>query len=437
MFFELNENKLVISLDYDGCLDNNNLAARQYLIQHLVDILKDHPQITELEILVGSTRSYAFTYDFYTSYLHNRVGKPHDSCATLKEIFLDQLQTALLNNGLDRVKLHFDEVMMADILSDFEHGSCFKFFQQARLEYERWSAGNVEITMAGPNLKQKNTTVFATKLGLSFQDPITVHGDNHLKYSDTFKLLMLYMQMQEQALKKPLGHFVFNFYDDRGDITQNAWRFFKKCPFLIPKNCRLRIDPLNFSHGITPFDRATAEQYTINGTGELNLQYADDIRTVAEHLTTVTLPSDVAATAFLSLKGYIDTQNIPFAQAMESYQTISRYLTVKPDRSMHSQLFSTAADAAARQEALTRLNEALITEIQQKIDQEVYTAIGQKLVETHQLRFAKPPVPTVVSPLSIIASSTMSQGNAMESNLTDGCRTIIPFSTLGQRALEL
>ncbi len=290
-----NATKLSILLDFDGCTSTEEARAR--LISRVIETLKTSPQITKLEVSIGSTRGLSFENDFHASHVYWLRQDFHESCAILGTVFIEDLKRGLNEHQLNRINLTFDSMLMGDVLNNLECGESFKLMVRHQASYDRWSIASGSSSINGC---RKNGMNF-THIRITPINPAPSEGQSKIEYSsdrqhcdDTFKILMLYMQMQQKALLNPLEKFVLDFYDDRADILSAIQKFYGAHLELIPSNCCLRIHQFYIAEYEPELlqDSSDAACHFI-GTGKVNRFYAADVHNIAlVHSTNVPLSSE-------------------------------------------------------------------------------------------------------------------------------------------------
>lgn len=459
MLFNTHEHTFSVCLDFDGCTDS--LPAREILIDHLVRLLKAHPHVTTLEISVGSTRGYAFINDFYTTHLHHLevkqkgYHKEYQSCAILQTEFMPALRARLAQENLSSISVQFDEFTMADVLNEQKRGVNFRMMQKFQSQYATWASGQTTFGLQDPSTGQLVFELKAKPLPLAPGDenPIECNSGNALHCLDENKLLMLWMQMHDKAVtlraKNLTQGFILNFFDDRSDITRNAWLFYQNNPHLMPRNCRLRIDPLDIAHSSLPFDDATADRYTIQGTGPVNAHFAEDIRTVARSQRTTLLPSteqtQQVVAALKTLRAYAcpdENALVIRSYPEEACHLIAMYFPPGEARQKVEAAQETISQTVSSEDKKTLLDliaKGIMAEVNRRTATESFDGLKVALQSTHSLRFSpkQPPAPPFESPVTVLDSSnavnqTWRRSQKTAESLTT---TIIPFS--GESSLEL
>ena len=286
MPFQENETRLSVVLDYDGCTSTEEAQVR--MIQRLVEILKSSPQITELDVSIGSTRGVGFAHDFYAAQtLYADYGLPHTSCVRLAIEFMDALESALKEHKLNHVTVDFDKLVIGDVFNNLAAGE--NLYRMSRYEamYNIWSEGAELILIAGKtqdgcDISHLQVTPKTFEQRKNERDCIVQPPNKTDLYcDDTNKLLMLYMQAHQKAQKTPDKHFVLDFYDDTPRILDAVYSFYSVNSHLIPSNCRLRINQFCVENHPSYSPELSDNPRSVSGAGKINESYTDDIRTIA------------------------------------------------------------------------------------------------------------------------------------------------------------
>ncbi|QGN95540.1 hypothetical protein Psal071_01139 [Piscirickettsia salmonis] len=197
--------KRFISLDFDGCLYNENIDnARAFhspgnpkedlTLEHLITInqkLIDHldsqaKEFASSTVFLGSDRQ-----DYKKEELNsNREG---------------QYCYPFMVDFAKKISAEFDSVLMADIYNDLAPGESFRQALQDYHSHEKHE-----------------------------QDPQT--------QPDPSKLTLLYAQMHKAATENPNDIVTYEFYDDRTDILLSLQEIFNSNPHMIPKNITLYLN---------------------------------------------------------------------------------------------------------------------------------------------------------------------------------------------------
>ncbi|CDZ76611.1 hypothetical protein BN59_00885 [Legionella massiliensis] len=207
----------VVSFDYDGCLPIVDVCGTKYkdiLVGNkiLLDKLKRESAAYQKSYgFVGSNRQ-SFAVDF-----SNGISKLNGSCfPEIKRV-------------CEYIGLEFDPFLLADIHDDLPDGeSCRRAMDK---DYQ----------------------------------------GHHANWDfDEYKATIIYTQIQRIANKHPDAEIEFDFFDDRQDILDSLTRFYRKHPYLIPKNVTLRLHQYEAAREGVDAGKQVVE---IKGTGFIDANY--------------------------------------------------------------------------------------------------------------------------------------------------------------------
>lgn len=276
-----------LSIDFDGC--TNTAEARARLIQRITDVVRRQPDLTTIDIYIGSYRQSVYA-DFHAAYIHNGIRGDNDyfSCKVLGQDFIDDLRRSL-QTFETYPEVTFNPLLSGDIYNHLKDGTQFKIINQS--DYAEWSQkirsekpGLSELT--GRNQLKETIRLFA------FGDGIYHGADSRCSY-ETSKTLLLYLQMHTMAIRQQQLHpnekFIFSFFDDKCEILDNLVRFFAAHPELLPDNCSFQAMPFESR----PTETASHTTFPlIHGTGAINFTVANDLRTIAAALEPAAMAND-------------------------------------------------------------------------------------------------------------------------------------------------
>ena len=218
----------VLSLDFDGCLFNDNY----YRVFDNDVILANLSFLSELR---KERDIYTKTYTYIGSNRQSRALDVHNNNENGSESCFFAIQK--INKYLTSV---FVPLLTADIINDLISGHSF----------ERIISGHY----GGP------------------------HGTS---FFDKSKLIILYSQMHDIAKKHPTDNIVFDFFDDRGngslqteDILENLSNYFTNYPEMIPNNVLLRLHHYQGDNVTTLFAKT--------GRGKIDADYRQTVINMLE-----------------------------------------------------------------------------------------------------------------------------------------------------------
>lgn len=266
-----NETRLSVVLDFDGCTSTEE--AQNRLIAHLIGLVKSSPNVTGLDISIGSTRGLSFYQDFHSSYLHATQHKrPHASCAALGLEFMSKLELGFKNEN-PGISIAFDPLLIGDVLNYLSVGRSFQLMSIYKNAYADWSEGKVNISLG-----RGEGSLMDLWVRPNLEGGVSYSADN-IFCNDEYKILLMYMQMHYKAQQNPGEKFVLDFYDDRVDILGAIHDFYSVHPELIPSNCCLRINQF-YVENYYDAQYVPQEPRVVVGEGGVNQFFDKSVRAV-------------------------------------------------------------------------------------------------------------------------------------------------------------
>jgi hypothetical protein len=212
-------NYLVLSIDFDGCSDNEH--GQHKIISDVQLLIQNQTNITHIVVLIGSLRQSLFL-DKYNAV---NYAKCHDSalvsCKQIGDTFITKLRAMLPSH----LFIEFDPLLTSDIYNHLKPGTTYQamqsYFSSAMTSSHIVTNQHgqlIDLLLYRQSSKLSNSILQTREL------------------IDFTKISILYMQMHHVAHLIPAIPIYFRFYDDRTDIHHKLKNFFKTHPYCIPQN---------------------------------------------------------------------------------------------------------------------------------------------------------------------------------------------------------
>ncbi len=317
---------LVLSLDFDGCLDTPD--SRENLIDYLFQYCRANPQYTEIIVVIGSLRQSIHS-DLYNAHLNSDLLEGELlSCSVLLTEFVDALSDRL-NSGNRKIKVTAEKLLVSDILNNLEPGTMYDLISNSnykemygidkfrdigivdyngcnishysKSQFERW----YDINVAGMLDEYKDNFMFRWAVSAddledykTFMDDFRVEqysvtdkdgnflvvlekngqlsfnpGDS-LHFDDTDKALTLYVIYQYLAHKHDKNFDVLHF-DDNVQLLNRMCSYFRMNRNLILDESRFLAIEWN------SYEMVALPRSIIIGSGSCNPNYVLDAKVIA------------------------------------------------------------------------------------------------------------------------------------------------------------
>jgi hypothetical protein len=353
---------LILSLDFDGCTDTPE--ARDKLIDTIHAYCLEHPQYSEIVLVIGSLRQSLFS-DLNNAIM-NSVHFEGEllSCSILLSEFAEKLSSKLNTTEEEKIKVISEPLLASDIYNDFEPGTTIdlikeinykEFIGTDRFQYlpvcdffgknvsyftkenfEEWYSSTIgyldEATknrfFASWGINQEEFDSFVELMDTlhlpqiqvtnkNGRDLVVIEKTGQLRFSggdlfyfdDIAKCLSLYIIKHHLAIK-----FAKNFdllhVDDRIDLLTAMDSYFNDNTYVIPRGCTFR--------GLEWNAHEMEAKYgaKILGTGDINPDYIKDSKSIANICLKYSYSSIQQIPEYLKAKklesiAFIDRDNYP------------------------------------------------------------------------------------------------------------------------------
>ncbi|NBX84293.1 MAG: hypothetical protein EBQ95_01630 [Gammaproteobacteria bacterium] len=256
-------NYLVLSIDFDGCSDNEH--GQNKIISDVQLFIQDQPNISHVLVLIGSLRQSLFL-DKYNAIDYSKY---HDSalvsCKLIGDVFMTQLRTALPSH----LVIEFEPLLTSDIYNHLTPGTTY----QAMQTYFSSTMNSSHIV----------TNQHGQLIDLLMYRHSSKHDDAILQTReliDFSKISILYMQMQHVAHLMPETPIHFRFYDDRTDIHQKLKNFFQTHTYSMPQNITWHSIRNDSQHPEIPSENMLEKPF--QGEGKIEHNYPEILNHVIE-----------------------------------------------------------------------------------------------------------------------------------------------------------
>lgn len=264
------------SFDADNCLYNKDyyrstnpliqgdvIAANNKLLSGIKDEINTQ-NCNDVRIFIGSARQ-DIIIDFLNTFLKSQGIKkqklnvtPETAVETIQKI------AEAISKDCPNTRIAIEKMLMADITSDHSNGHAFSAFIN--------SVNSTAETLTDIKSKINFLTGLSSALKRHFK------GHSQWSINDETKCSIVYAQVHKLAEEfdrnGEKANIVFNFYDDREDITNDVQHLFEARRDLLPHNVTLNVYQYN---GDTPVLKSS-----IKGTGVVDVFYRRTIRQISE-----------------------------------------------------------------------------------------------------------------------------------------------------------